>query len=66
MSILDVALSNIASYIDTDYTANDFHPTHKTKEDKQIRMWKGRMNKAKTQATKMKYKNLIANFKEKN
>jgi hypothetical protein len=63
MSILDVALSNIASYIDTDYTTNDFHPTHKTKEDKQVRVWRGRMNKAKTQATKTKYKNLIANFK---
>jgi len=61
--VLHAALKNMSSYIHTDYTQNPLHPTHRTPEDKVIRVYKRRMRLAKTQATKDKYKALIAEAK---
>lgn len=62
MGVLHTALSNIVEYIIQDYTENPYHPTHKTSDDKQIRVWKQRMRKAKRKETKLKYKNLLLEF----
>jgi len=57
--ILDTALTSMVSYIIEDYKMNPYHPTHKTPEDREIRMWRKRMKSAKTPKTKQKYKELI-------
>jgi hypothetical protein len=60
--VLGTALSNIGDYIAKDYSENPFHPTHRTPEDKQLRLWRSRMKKAKRKETKDKYKKLIQEF----
>lgn len=60
--VLREFLSNTASYMLQDYSANPFHPTHKTPEDKELRKLRSRLKKAKRHATKEKYKRLIEEF----
>ena len=62
--VLHDYLSNVATYIHADYTENPFHPSHKTAEDKQIKQFKNKMNRAKLPATKAKYKKLIQEYQE--
>ena len=62
--VLHDYLSNVATYIHADYTENPLHTSHKTAEDKQIKQYKNKMNRAKLPATKAKYKKLIQEFEE--
>lgn len=59
---LEKFMSNVAQYMQEDYSENHLHPTHKTSEDKKLREWRKRMQRAKRQETKEKYKKLIEEF----
>jgi len=55
---------NVIDYMDTDYSDNPYHPTHKTPEDKELRQHKRRLRAAKKPETKEKYKKLIKEHQE--
>jgi len=63
LDVLFEFCANVVGYMDSDYSDNPYHPTHRTPEDKIVRAWRKRMKSAKTDKTKKKYDDLIKEFK---
>jgi len=55
---------NVYSYMVDNYSYNPLHPKHLTPEEKEIRVYKKRMKKAKRETTKKKYRDLIKLLQE--
>ena len=54
---------NLYQFIGDDYTMNSLHPKHMTAEDKQRKLYRRRLKRAKRAATKLKYKKLLKEMK---
>lgn len=55
---------NVYSYMVDSYSYNPIHPKHLTPEEKEIKLYKKRMKKAKRDGTKKKYRDLIRLLQE--
>ena len=55
---------NVYSYMVDNYSYNPLHPKHLTPEEKEIKLYKKRMKKAKRETTKKKYRDLIRLLQE--
>ncbi len=55
---------NVYSYMVDNYSYNPLHPKHLTPEEKEIKLYKKRMKKAKRETTKKKYRDLIKLLQE--
>jgi hypothetical protein len=58
-------LAALQEYHSRDYSKNPIHPSHRTEEDKTVREYKRRINRAKRPITKEKYRVLIKEIQSK-